>query len=212
MKYNKINRENVEKMINILQATYNDAKCSLNYSSPFELTIALILAAQSTDATVNIVVPKLLKKFPNPDDLGNASVGEVEKIIKPTGFYHSKAKYVIATSKILSTVYKYEFPDTFEKLAILPGIGRKSSNIILQECFGKVEGIAVDTHVTRLSYKIGLTKNKEANKIEKDLVKQINKKYWDKINHIFVYHGRAICIARKPQCDICPINNICMKN
>lgn len=212
IKYRFTPKKNITKMISILIKTYPEACCSLNHVSPLELTVALILAAQSTDNIVNKVIPVLFSKYPTVNDLSKADVNEIQKIIKPCGYYRNKAKNIIATAQDIISRFNSEVPDTMQDLCSLHGIGRKSSNIILQECFNKVEGIAVDTHVTRLSYRIGLSSNKAQEKIEKDLMQKIPKKYWSKINHLFVFHGRAICDAKNPKCDKCPINSICKKN
>ena len=211
-KYIKQKKENIIEIIDILSNYYIDAKCSLNYSKPIELVVALILAAQCTDERVNKIIPILFMEYPTVYDLAKADTKDIEKIIKPCGFYKNKAKSISETSKLIVNNFNGNVPQTMNELCTLKGIGRKSSNIILQECFNNTEGIAVDTHVTRIARKIGLTNSNTPEKIENDLTKLIDKKYWDKINHIFVYHGRAICIARRPNCDICPIKDLCMKN
>lgn len=211
-KYVKIEKNNITKLINILSDYYPDATCSLNYDSPIVLVIALILAAQCTDERVNQITPILFNKYPTVFDLAKANVEDIEKIVKPCGFYKNKAKNISETAKIIVTNFDGKVPSTMEDICTLKGIGRKSANIILQECFNNTVGIAVDTHVTRIARKIGLSNLNTAKKIEIELKKLIDKKYWNKVNHIFVYHGRAICIARTPQCNICPIKEICKKN
>ncbi|MEG2348383.1 MAG: endonuclease III [Clostridia bacterium] len=211
-KYIKKKKKEASEIIDILNKYYPDAKCSLDYTQDIGLVVALILAAQCTDERVNKVTPLLFEKYPTVNDLAKATLKDIENIVKPCGFYINKAKNILATSNILVNDFNSKVPDTMEKLCTLKGIGRKSSNIILQECFGKIEGIAVDTHVTRLSRKIGLSNSNTPEKIENDLKKLLDKKYWNIVNHIFVYHGRAICIARRPQCDKCPINYLCSKN
>ncbi len=211
-KYNKLSKNKINEMINILEDYYKDAKCSLDYNSPIELVVALILAAQCTDERVNKIIPILFNKYKNVYELAKAPISDIEEIIKPCGFYKNKALNISKTANIIVNNYNGNVPNTMEDLCTLCGIGRKSSNIILQECFKNTVGIAVDTHVTRISRKIGLSNANTPENIEKDLTLIIPKKYWSKINHIFVYHGRAICIARKPNCDICPIKDICMKN
>ena len=210
--YKQIDKNKIEQIINTLESYYPDAKCSLDYTEPIELVIALILAAQCTDERVNKIVPILFKKYPTVYDLAKAPIQDIEEIIKPCGFYKNKAMSISETSKIIVNNFNGTVPSTMNDLCTLKGIGRKSSNIILQECFNNTVGIAVDTHVTRISRKIGLSNSNTAEKIEEDLTKIIPKKYWNKVNHIFVYHGRAICTARRPQCDTCPIESICMKN
>ena len=211
-KYKKIKKEEIQNLLNILDKYYSDAKCSLDYKEPIELVVALILAAQCTDERVNQITPILFKKYKDVYNLANAKVGDIEKIVKPCGFYKNKALNISKTANIIVNNFDGEVPNNMDDLCTLAGIGRKSSNIIMQECFNNTVGIAVDTHVTRISRKIGLSNSNTAEKIENDLKELVDKKYWNKINHIFVYHGRAICIARRPQCDTCPITDICMKN
>ena len=211
-KYKNIQKKNIEPVINILSNYYKDAKCSLNFNTPFELVVALILAAQCTDARVNEITPILFKKYKSVKDIASADVLDIENIVKPCGFYKNKAKSIVSSAQIITNNFDGKVPDNMQDLCKLSGIGRKSSNIILQECFNTTVGIAVDTHVTRISRKIGMSNSNNALAIEEDLKNKIDKKYWSIINHILVYHGRAICIARKPQCDICPIASLCMRN
>ncbi len=211
-KYNKVEKETIINIINILDNYYPDAKCSLDYIVPIQLVVSLILAAQCTDERVNKITPILFKKYPTVYDLANAQISDIEKIIKPCGFYKNKAVSISETAKTIVNNFNGIVPNTMKELCTLKGIGRKSANIILQECFNNTVGIAVDTHVTRISRKIGLSNSNTPEKIEKDLTSIIDRKYWNKINHIFVYHGRAICIARQPKCNICPIKDICKKN
>ena len=207
---NLLSENDVKKLLDILDEEYKEAKCGLDYTGPLDLTVALILAAQCTDKRVNMIRPIVFTKYPTAYDLANANVSELEDIIHSCGFYKNKAKNIIKMAN--NVVYKYDgnVPNTMEELTSLPGIGRKSANIILQECFNITEGIAVDTHVTRITQKLGLTENSDPVNIEKDLMKVVPKKYWNKINHMLVNHGRAICDAKKPKCDICPVNHICV--
>lgn len=211
-KYKKITNTKIKEVIEILDNYYPDAKCSLDFKQPIELVVALILAAQCTDERVNRIVPVLFERFPTVYDLSLADVNEIETIIRSCGFYRNKAKSIYETANIVVENFNGNIPDNMNDLCTLRGIGRKSSNIILQECFNQVEGIAVDTHVKRLTRKIGISNENTPEKIEIDMKKKINKIYWDKVNHIFVYHGRAICIARRPNCIECPINHICAMN
>lgn len=153
-----------------------------------------------------------MEKFKDVYTVAHSNIDDIIDIIKPCGYYNSKAKSILAASKTIVSDFNGNVPNTMDDLLKLHGIGRKSANIILQECFNKLEGIAVDTHVTRISRKIGISSSPYQASIEKDIMKSIDKKYYDKINHIFVYHGRKICIANHPKCDICPINNLCRKN
>ena len=211
-KYKFLPKKYINPMILKLIKEYPTACCSLNYLNPLQLTIALILAAQSTDNIVNQVLPTLFFEYPDVYALAKANAKDIEKIVKPCGYYRNKAKNIVLTANDIITKYNAKVPNTMEKLCTLHGIGRKSSNIVLQECFDKIEGIAVDTHVTRLSYRIGLSNNYTQIKIEKDLISKIDKKYWSKINHLFVFHGRATCTAKNPKCDNCCINSLCKKN
>lgn len=211
-KYINKNKKGCLEVIQILESTYPDARCSLDYTTPIELVVALILAAQCTDERVNQIVPILFNKFNDVYALSIAPVEEIQSIIKPCGFYFNKSKSISETAKILVKKFDGHVPNTMEDLCTLKGIGRKSSNIILQECFNVVLGIAVDTHVTRLSKRIGFSNSNTPEKIEQDLIRKFDKKYWNKINHILVYHGRAICNARKPYCDICQVKELCPKN
>lgn len=210
--YKKIKKKALDEVIKILSDEYKDAVCGLNYTSPLSLTISLILAAQCTDARVNKISPILLNKYPDVYALSDADIEDIENIIHPCGFYKNKAKSIKLCSKKIINEFGGQVPCTIEKLTSLAGIGRKSANIILQECFDTTVGIAVDTHVTRISRKIGITNSKTQELIEKDLMKKIPKIYWNKINHILVNHGRKYCIANRPNCTSCPISNLCKKN
>jgi endonuclease-3 len=211
-KYKNTNKKNAELIINILQDEFFDAKCGLNFNTPFELVCALILAAQCTDARVNTIIPILFTKYKNVYEIANADITDIETIIKPCGFYKNKSNSISNTAKILVEKFNGNVPNTMEELTTLPGIGRKSANIILQECFNITVGIAVDTHVTRISRKLGFSNGTSQEKIEQDLMNKFDKKYWNVINHVLVLHGRKYCIARRPQCDICPLKNYCPKN
>lgn len=207
---NLLTKNDVKKLLDILDEEYKEAKCGLDYTCPLDLTVALILAAQCTDKRVNMIRPLVFTKYPTAYDLANANVSELEDIIHSCGFYKNKAKNIIKMANDVVNKYGGNVPNTMEKLTALPGIGRKSANIILQECFDITEGIAVDTHVTRITKKLGLTENSDPINIEKDLMKILPERYWNKINHMLVNHGRAICDAKKPKCDICPVNHICV--
>ena len=206
---NLLSKEDIKKLMGILENEYMDAKCGLDYGSPLELTVALILAAQCTDKRVNMIRPILFEKYPDVNSLKNADKKELENVIHSCGFYTNKASNIIKMANMLVDKFSGKVPSTMQELTSLAGIGRKSANIILQECFNKVEGIAVDTHVTRISKKLGLTNHVDPINIEKDLMKCLPKKYWNKINHILVSHGRKVCDAKKPKCEDCPVNGIC---
>lgn len=204
-----MSNKNLLETLNILKKDYPDATCGLDYSSSLELTIALILASQCTDKRVNIIRPLLFNKYPDVYSLAIAKQKDIEKIIHSCGFYRNKAMNIIKTANVLVDKYNGNVPNTMAHLTTLAGIGRKSANIILQECFDITVGIAVDTHVTRLANRIGFTKSINPIIIERDLMKTVPKKLWNKINHIFVLHGRAICESRNPKCEICNINKLC---
>lgn len=210
--YKNINKNGITKIIEILENEYKDAKCGLDYTTPLSLVIALILAAQCTDARVNVVCPILLDAFPDVSSLAKANQKDIEEIIHPCGFYRNKAKSIKGCCEKIVNDFNGIVPNTMKELTTLPGIGRKSANIILQECFDITEGIAVDTHVTRITRKMGFSNGNTQEQIETELMKKIPNKYWNKINHILVNHGRKYCIARRPDCDNCPINSLCKKN
>lgn len=202
-------KKNVEKIIQILKETYPDAKCSLDFSTPFELAVAVALSAQCTDERVNKTTPELFKRCKTIEDYANIDINELEKIIHPCGFYKNKAKNIkLCATQVLNN-FNGELPHTMDELTTLAGIGRKSANVILLEAFGIANGIAVDTHAKRISNLIGLSNEKDPKKIEQDLLKIIPKTYLKDVNHLFIWHGRNICIARKPKCDICPIKKYC---
>lgn len=209
MKYRLLNKDEIESTLNILTKVYSAPKCGLDYTSPFELLLSLILAAQCTDRRVNQIRPILTNKFPTPESISKLEKKDIYEIIKSCSFPNNKASHILEASKKLVNEFGGNVPNTMQELVTIPGIGRKSANIILAECFGIIEGIAVDTHVTRLSKKIGFTNSTDVIKIEKDLMKRIPKDSWGYINHTLVEHGKTICIARHPKCDICPISNIC---
>lgn len=188
---------------------YPTPVCGLKYNSAFELMLSLILAAQCTDERVNIIRPRLTEKYPTPQNIIDAGIKNIYEIIKSCSFPNNKAKHIVAASEIIIKNFDGKVPDTMESLITISGIGRKSANIILNECFGKTVGIAVDTHVTRLAKKIGFTNSTDVKIIEKDLMKKIPKTNWRDINHLLVMHGKSICIARKPKCEMCKLNTIC---
>lgn len=192
---------------------YHDGKfVGLRYENVFQLTIAVILSAQSTDVAVNKATPAFFRRFPDVKALAEADVEEVKEYIKSIGLYNTKARNIVKLAQILVEKYDGRVPDTMEELTALPGIGRKTANIILSVGFDKTEGIAVDTHVFRIAHRTGLSKGKTPLQVEKDLLREIPKKYWKYANHILVTHGRNICTARNPKCDICPINDLCDRN
>jgi endonuclease III len=201
------------RIIDLLEDNYADAHCSLTHSNSFELLISTILSAQCTDARVNMVTPGLFKKYPTPQAFALARVEDIEKEVKSTGFYRNKAKNIKACSELLVAKYGGQVPQTLEELIALPGVGRKTANVILGNAFG-TPGIVVDTHVGRLSYRLGLTvspqaKAKNPEVIERELEQIIEKKHWIDLAHLLIYHGRAICDARKPKCNQCFLAKMC---
>lgn len=204
----KTKKETIE-IIKILKEYYPDATCSLDFTTPFEMMISVMLSAQCTDERVNKTTPNLFKKYNTPEALGKIDIKELEDIIHPCGFYKNKAKNIKACSQKLLEEFKGIVPENMEELQSLPGVGRKSANVIMLEAFGDAQGIAVDTHARRISNKIGFSSKAEPEKIEQDLLKQFPKEDWKDVNHLFVWHGRYTCIARNPKCDKCPLQKHC---
>lgn len=193
-----------------LDDLYPDAHIALDYSGdPWHLTVAVILSAQTTDAGVNKVTPRLFERFPTPADLAGADVLEVEEIIRPTGFYHNKTKLIMGAARMILAEFDGRVPDTMEGLMRLPGVARKTANIVIANAFGKVEGIAVDTHVFRLAHRFGLSTEKNPDKVERDLCALLPREDWYAVNYRFIDHGRAICDAKRPICGACTLNDIC---
>src|SRR3954468_16414462 len=202
-------QERAVEIMHRLRKAYPKAKCSLDFTTPFELLIATILAAQSTDVRVNIVTKSLFRKYPGPAAFARASQVEMERDVKQTGFFRNKAKAVIACSKSIVEKHGGEVPRTMEELVALPGVGRKTANVVLSNAMGISVGIVVDTHVARVSGRLGLTANVDPVKIEEDLMKLIPQKEWTNFSHRLIAHGRTICIARKPKCAQCALNDLC---
>lgn len=196
-------------IIEILKKYYPDAKCSLDFKTPFELAIAVMLSAQCTDERVNTTTPTLFSKYNKPKDFINIDINELEQIIHPCGFYKNKAKNIKNMAVMVEKQFNGNLPDNMNDLINLPGIGRKLANVIMLDAFNNPQGIAVDTHVKRISNRIGFTKNSNPEKIEQDLLKVIPKSYLKDVNHLFVWHGRYTCKAQKPKCQDCPIKKYC---
>lgn len=204
----KSKKEAIE-IIKILREHYPDATCSLDFETPFQMMIAVMLSAQCTDERVNKTTPELFKKYRTVEKMANIDIKELEKIIHPCGFYKNKAKNIKACSQKLLEEFNGTVPENMELLQSLPGVGRKSANVIMLEAFHNPQGIAVDTHAKRISNKMGFSKQTDPEKIEQDLLKQIPKEYYYDVNHLFVWHGRTICDARKPRCEECPVREYC---
>jgi len=202
-------RQKAQKIFTLLKKAYPEAEIALDFYNPLELLIATILSAQCTDKRVNIVTKPLFKKYKRVGDYASANKRTFEKEIRSTGFYRNKAKNIIAAAQRIQKEFDGKVPNTMEGLLTLPGVARKTANIVLTNGYGKVEGIAVDTHVRRLSIRLGFTDKKDPKKIERDLMKLFPKKDWLSINHVLIGHGRKICDARKPLCAECVVTNEC---
>ena len=197
------------EILDILKNTYPDAKCSLDFNTPFELLIAVILSAQCTDERVNKTTPILFSKFDTPKDFASAELTDIEDLIHPCVFYKNKDKNIKATSIILLDKFNGEVPHTMEELITLPGVGRKTANVVMLEAFHNPQGVAIDTHAKRISNRIGFSKEKDPIKIEKDILNLFSKEYYYDINHILIWHGRNICKSQNPLCEKCSIKNLC---
>ena len=202
-------KKDAVKLVEALRKAYPDATCSLDFKEPFELVVAVMLSAQCTDERVNKTTPELFNRCKTIEDFANIDIKELEEIIHPCGFYKNKAKNIKKCAKQVLEEFNGKVPETMEELITLAGVGRKSANVILLEVFGKAEGIAVDTHAKRISNLMGLSDKKEPEKIEQDLLKIFPKEDLKDINHLLVWHGRNTCIARKPKCETCKVNNFC---
>ena len=200
------------KIIDKLKETYPDAICSLDFSTPFQMLVAVVLSAQCTDERVNKTTPSIFEKYPTVYDFYNMEIKKKKKLIHPCGFYKTKAKNLKAASKMIVESYNGEVPKSMEELIKIPGVGRKSANVIMLEAFKNPQGIAVDTHAKRISNKLGFSKETDPLKIEQDLLKIFPKKYFYDVNHLLVWHGRKTCTARNPKCSECCIKDLCKNN
>ncbi len=203
-----LKKSQIRKVLDELDKLYPDAHCELNHTSPFELLVSTILSAQSTDVRVNIVTEELYKEHNTPQDMLKLSQEELEEKIRTIGFFRNKSKHILNTSRIIIEDYDGEVPDTREELMKLPGVGRKTANVVLSNAFG-VQAIAVDTHVFRVSNRIGLADSDKVEGTEQDLMKNIPESEWTKTHHLIIFHGRRMCKARNPKCEICTIKDIC---
>ena len=204
----KVSLDVAREELRLLERAYPDAQTALDYRDEFSLLIAVILSAQTTDAGVNRVTPFLFEKYPTPEALANAKIADVEKIIKPTGFFHSKAKSITNAAKAIVERCAGEVPRDRETLESIPGVGRKTASVVLANAFGE-PAIAVDTHVFRVSHRLGLTLGKNPREVEDDLAKIVQKKKWRDLSHWLILHGRAICKAPWPLCEQCPVVKLC---
>jgi endonuclease III len=192
-----------------LMAHYPDAHCALDYTSPYELIVATILSAQCTDKRVNLVTPALFKRYPTPDALAAADPAELEEIVRTTGFFRSKTKNLIGMATAVTERHSGHVPQSMDTLIELPGVGRKTANVVLGNAYDRNDGIVVDTHVSRVTQRLALTRNTDPVKIEQDLVKLFPRERWTMLSHLFIEHGRQICDARRPKCEICFLNDLC---
>ncbi|SET32799.1 DNA-(apurinic or apyrimidinic site) lyase /endonuclease III [Natronincola peptidivorans] len=209
MKKRMLSKEDVKEALRILAATYPDADTELNFHTPLELLIATILAAQCTDKRVNEITKELFKKFKSAEDYIELTEEELEPWIRSCGFYRNKSKNILQTCRIIVEKYNGEVPKTREELIKLPGVGRKTANVVISNVFGQ-DAIAVDTHVFRVSNRIGLANAEDVTKTEEQLMKNIPKKKWSEAHHWLIFHGRRICKARRPHCEKCPLTKICL--
>lgn len=204
-----VERGRINRILNILSKAYPDAKIALHFSNPLEMLVSTILSAQCNDERVNLVTKDFFKKYKTPEDYAKSEINELEGMIRSTGFYRSKAKNIRNACQIIVEKFDSKVPRTMNELTSLPGIGRKTANIILSNSYGVIEGIAVDTHVARVSKRLGLTNAKEPDKIEQDLMKLIKKELWVSFTYQMIEHGRQICSARKPICNQCLLKRLC---
>lgn len=203
-----LNTKVVNTILSLLEEMHPEAKCALDYANLFQLVLAVSLSAQTTDVSVNLTTPTLFSKYPTPEKLANAKQEDVENIIRTIGLYRNKAKNIIALSKMLVEVYDSKVPDSMEELIKLPGVGRKTANVVLSEGFGH-QAIAVDTHVFRVANRIGLAHANDVNETEQQLMMNISKDKWTRAHHLLIFHGRKCCIARKPDCEHCKLSKLC---
>jgi endonuclease-3 len=203
------NHKRARIIVELLEKAYPDAKIILHHSNPLELLIATILSAQCTDERVNKVTEQLFNKYRRAEDYANSAIETLEESIRSTGFYHSKAKNIKAACKLLVEKFNSRVPRKMEEILTLPGVARKTANVVLSNAYGIVEGVVVDTHVGRVANRLGLTMHQDPTKIEKDLMEIIPKKYWKRIADLLIFHGRNACTARNPRCALCMLKKVC---
>ena len=202
-------KQHLRMIVSELAKTYPEAICALNHKSPFELLAATILSAQCTDERVNLVTPKMFAKYPSPKALAKAKQPELEEIIRSTGFFRNKATNLIGMAQAVVEKHNGELPQTLEQLVLLPGVGRKTANVLLGTAFGIASGVVVDTHVKRITNLLGLTSSQNPEQIERDLIEKLPSDEWINFSHRLIHHGRRICIARRPKCEECPLLPLC---
>ena len=208
-RYNPASPERIQEILNRLDQTYPGVTCALQHSNAWELLVATILSAQCTDVRVNMVTPELFRKYPTPQYFAALKPEELEPDIRSTGFFRNKSKSIVGAAKKLVEEYRGQVPDEMDKLLSLPGVARKTANVVLGTWFGKAEGVVVDTHVQRIARRLELTKNEEPQKIEQDLMRVIPREKWILFAHQLIWHGRKLCLARQPKCAECPLESIC---
>ncbi len=204
-----MDQKKAAKIIKKLKEMYPDATCSLDFTTPFQMLVAVCLSAQCTDERVNKTTPAIFAKYPTVYDFNNMDIKVLEELIHPCGFYKNKAKNLKAASKMIVEKFNGEVPDNMEDLTSIPGVGRKSANVIMLEAFHNPQGIAVDTHAKRISNRLGFSDESDPLKIEQDLLKVIPKEYYYDVNHLLVWHGRNTCMARNPKCEECALKDLC---
>ena len=207
-----MNKKDAIIIIETLKEMYPDAKCSLDFSTPFQMLVSVVLSAQCTDERVNKTTPSIFLKYSTPQDFADMDIKLLEELIHPCGFYKTKAKNLKRTAQILVEKYDGIVPNNMEDLMSLPGVGRKSANVIMLEAFDLPQGIAVDTHCKRIANRLGFSSESDPAKIEQDLLKVIPKEYYKDVNHIFIWHGRNVCTSQKPKCDSCKLQQYCKYN
>ena len=207
--YNPLAPERVDEILRRLDQLYPEVTCALHHNSAWELLVATILSAQSTDVRVNMVTPELFRKYPTVQDFAALTPQQLQPDVRSTGFFRNKSKSVIGAAKKIVTEFGGQVPDQMDQLLTLPGVARKTANVVLGTFFGKNEGVVVDTHVHRISRRLELTRNEDPKKIEQDLMKTIARERWTLFSHQIIWHGRKLCIARRPKCVDCPLENIC---
>ncbi|OFZ18332.1 MAG: endonuclease III [Bdellovibrionales bacterium GWB1_55_8] len=204
-------KKRVAEVIRVLEREYPEAACSLDFKNPFQLLVATVLSAQCTDKRVNLITPEIFRRFPDAHAMAKAKLSELERLVKSTGFYKNKAKALKKSAAQIAELHHGKVPGTREELVKLPGVGRKTANVILGNAFGIATGIAVDTHVGRVSRRLGLTASKNPEIVERELLKLVPEKHWIHFSHLLIQHGREICSARRAYCERCPISRFCPK-
>ena len=201
--------ERIAAILKALDEAYPNAECALHHRTPWELLVATILSAQCTDVRVNMVTPELFKRFPTPAAMAKAKLPEIEELIRTTGFFRNKAKSIVGAAKKITEEFGGKVPETLAELITVPGAARKTANVVLGVSFGKAEGVVVDTHVFRIAHRLDLTKSDTAAKVEQDLMRILPQDHWIRFSHQVIHHGRQVCVARNPKCNLCNLETLC---